>query len=261
MSITSSQLLRRVVLLSLLSLEHKFYTRISNQTSVVFDKEELDVLNKGLKYNIPPNLRNNNRFINEIANMEAAIKTVSDHQIQNELRALMNVKLNKRIKLNKPLTTYRKHATETKILGQIKDKLTSNNAVITKADKGNTIVILDTQVYNNKVLEFIDNNNIRTLNSDPTNEYVKQLNGIINRCGSLFDDNVRRYIKPINARAPQLTGLPKIHKANIPVRPLINYTSAPGYKTAKKLYHIIKNSIVLKNNHSIKNNIDSYYKI
>ena len=51
-------------------------------------------------------------------------------QIQNELRALMNVKLNKRIKLNKQLTTYRKHAAETKILGQIKDKLTSNLSLI-----------------------------------------------------------------------------------------------------------------------------------
>lgn len=81
--------------------------------------------------------------------------------------------------------------------------------------------MLDTQVYNNKVLEFINEDNIRTLN----NKYVKQLNAFIKRCGCLLDDKVCRYTKPINARAPQT------HKANILVRPLTNYTSAPGFIT------------------------------
>ena len=50
-------------------------------------------------------------------------------------------------------------------------------------------------------------------------------------------------MKPINAQAPRFTGLPKIHKENVPIRPLINYTSAPTYKTAKKLAQIIKKDV------------------
>ena len=47
----------------------------------------------------------------------------------------------------------------------------------------------------------------------------------------------------MTAQAPHFTGLPKIHKEDTPIRPLINYTTAPGYKAAKKLADIIKNNI------------------
>ena len=78
----------------------------------------------------------------------------------------------------------------------------------------------------------------------------------INNCTNLFDDRTRHFLKPINARGPKLTGLPKIHKNDIPIRTLVNFTTAPGFKTSKKLVTLIKDNIFLKNNHIIVNNID-----
>lgn len=67
-------------------------------------------------------MRDNDRILQENTcstfNVEAAIKTIPKHQTQNELRALVNVKLNKRIKHNKTMTTYCKQATENKLLRQ-----------------------------------------------------------------------------------------------------------------------------------------------
>ena len=123
------------------------------------------------------------------------------------------------------------------------------------------MVLLPQQEYINKIHEFIDSNNIETLADDPTKRYVKILNETINKCTNLLDKRTRRYIKPIHAQAPQLTGLPKLHKQNIPIRPLINYTTAPSYKIAKLLQQIIKNNITLENDRSIKNNIDFINKI
>ena len=85
------------------------------------------------------------------------------------------------------------------------------------SDKGNTLTIMDTDAYNAKLQDFISDNNIRRLNSDPTDTYVKNLNNSINRCVHLFNESTRRYLKLINAKAPIFTGLPKIHKSNTPI--------------------------------------------
>lgn len=104
---------------------------------------------------------------------------------------------------------------------------------------------MDTDSYNAKVHDFISSNNIKILNSDPTETYVRKLNNCINKCINLFNESTRRYLKPINAKAPIFTGLPKIHKHNIPVRPLVNFTTAPGFKTAKPLVRLIKDHLQL----------------
>lgn len=121
-----------------------------------------------------------------------------------------------------------KYSSDYRHIRNIKDKMNDNNVIITKADKGNTLVLLPQQEYINKIHEFIDSNNIETLADDPTKRYVRILNETINKCTNLLGERTRRYIKPIQAQAPQLTGLPKLHKQNIPLRPLINYTTAPS---------------------------------
>ena len=242
--------------------KHKFYTRISNLTSTQFNNVEMDVLNRGLKYNIPYNSKSH--IIREIISAEAAVKTLPNHIMQNEARVMINNKLNKYIKHvehNKPLTSNNRHHAEIKTLKQIKNKLSDNNAFITKADKGNTIVVMDKDQYTLKVNDFINNNNIEMIQVDPTAQFVKILNNIINRSTCIFDENTRRALKPIKAVAPQFVGLPKIHKPNVPIRPLVNFTTAPSYKISKILTRILKNSINLKNNHSIKNNIEFINKM
>ena len=74
-------------------------------------------------------------------------------------------------------------------------KLINNNARIVKADKGNTLVIVDTVSYNVKVHDFISN---KLLKSDPTEIYVKELNNCINKRINLFKENTRRYLKPVS---------------------------------------------------------------
>jgi len=44
----------------------------------------------------------------------------------------------------------------------IKKKLIQGNAMITNADKGKTTVIIETQEYNNKTLEFINSKDPHT---------------------------------------------------------------------------------------------------
>ena len=47
-------------------------------------------------------------------------------------------------------------------------KLKSNNAMIARADEGNSLVILDTEQYDTKVQNFIHSNKFETAPRDPT---------------------------------------------------------------------------------------------
>ena len=47
----------------------------------------------------------------------------------------------------------------------------TNDAMISKADKGNSIVILYLEDYHRKVQNFIDNNNFVALKKDPTKKF------------------------------------------------------------------------------------------
>jgi len=95
------------------------------------------------------------------------------------------------------------------------------NAMIAKADKGKTIVIIHTQDYTNKVYTFLTENNFCTIPQDPTKKYL----AIILKTLQLIQKN------PTPAT---LNMLLKLHKPVILIRLVFNNVGAPSYKTAKK---------------------------
>jgi hypothetical protein len=66
-------------------------------------------------------------------------------------------------------------------------KIDHRNATVTQADKGKTIVIIDSKEYAKKVQSFLITNNFNTLNKDPTNKFQKLINKTIQECNSIAD--------------------------------------------------------------------------
>ena len=58
---------------------------------------------------------------------------------------------------------------------QIKKTLQDNNLVIARTDKSKTIVIIDKINLEQKIEQFIDDNNIDEVRKDPTTSYQKQI--------------------------------------------------------------------------------------
>ena len=110
-------------------------------------------------------------------------------------------------------------------------------------------------------MDFIQNNNIIEISTDPTEKFKEEINRTINECQELIDFKIGRNLKNMNPRAPQFNAQPKIHKENIPVRPLINFRTSPSFKLAKYLENIIKKNIKIKKNYSLFNNKDLVDKI
>ena len=59
-----------------------------------------------------------------------------------------------------------------------------------------------------------------------------------------------------NPKQPKLNSLIKIHKKELPIRPLINSKTAPNYKLAKLITKELTNKLNLKYKHNIKNTIN-----
>lgn len=136
-------------------------------------------MGRGLKYCLKPELRASS-LRGFAVEMDVAIESVSkDFSIKNHIRNDVFAEICKvRGGLPERERSLIKH-TNLKILKSIKDKIKNESLTITKADRGNCLVILNKGDYISKVETFLCENSFHKLNKNPLMKYKKQLDGII----------------------------------------------------------------------------------
>jgi hypothetical protein len=79
--------------------------------------------------------------------------------------------------------------------------------LVTQADKGKTIVIIDSKVYAEKVQSFFTPNNFNTLAKDPNNKFQKLTNKTMQECNSIIDKRQIKFLtqKSITTRSQSPT--------------------------------------------------------
>ncbi|KAL3279159.1 hypothetical protein HHI36_016673 [Cryptolaemus montrouzieri] len=122
-----------------------------------------------------------------------------------------------------------------KAIKSIQKKLKEEKLIITKADKGNCIVIVKKEVYNQKILELLNNNGIK--------EKMIAISTLIKRTEELLEGVEFVFGK-------QLVQKLRSHKSDrieeIPIRPVVVHCNSPSYKIAKwltKYYNQLSNNI------------------
>jgi hypothetical protein len=144
---------------------------------------------------------------------------------------------------------------ERHILNNIKDKLMTNKAIVSKADTGNSFVITYLDEYHKKILDFISNNNFSTAKNNLTKTFQRDLRNTINECQlTIHKDDKWKYIN-LNPSAPTIRGLLKIHKTDSSIRPVANWQNAPAYKLAKFLSKQLQIHVSLLYTFNVKNSI------
>ena len=134
--------------------------------------------------------------------------------------------------------------------------------VIVKPDKENGVVILDKNDYNTKSLDILsDSTKFRVLQNDTLDSIANKLNRILRKllkqgyitrkiCDDLFVSG---------SRPGFFYGLPKIHKPNAPLRPIISGVGTfchPSAKfPAKLLLPLTKNDSILKDTFDFVNRL------
>ena len=100
-----------------------------------------------------------------------------------------------------------------------------NYIIITKADKGGTVVKLDIKDYIDEAnRQLNDTNNYKQLDFDPTELHTEKIKSKINKLKNENPLNLKTVSSLLEEKTqtPEFHLLPKIHKANNPGRPIIS---------------------------------------
>jgi hypothetical protein len=80
---------------------------------------------------------------------------------------------------------------ENRVINQIKEKLNKNKAMISKTDKGNSIIVLYQEEYKDKISKFTASNNFTTANSDVTKRMKRDVGNTVNKCQKIIHKSDR----------------------------------------------------------------------
>ena len=91
-----------------------------------------------------------------------------------------------------------------------------------------------------------DTNTYKPITTDPTTKLKNRLINILKmmKGEGKIDENTYRKIYPTGASAPKFYGLPKIHKEDVPLRPIVSSIGSVIYEVAKELSRILKPLLV-----------------
>ena len=92
------------------------------------------------------------------------------------------------------------------------------------------------------------------MQANPTSSYKGKLIEKLTKLkkdGKLTEDQYK-HLYPTSQAAPRLYCIPKIHKANNPLRPIVDYTGSIGYNTSRALADLL-GSLVSTTEHHVKN--------
>jgi hypothetical protein len=127
--------------------------------------------------------------------------------------------------------------------------------IVTKADKGNSLIILPETDYNNKVHTFRANNNFTLFPHDTTKRLQRIVRTAINECKDTLPKETKWRHVSLNPTAPKIRDLIKIHKEDSPIRPVVNWKNTPAYKLARSLVKKLQTHVALPYAFNIKNTI------
>ena len=152
-----------------------------------------------------------------------------------------------------------------KVIGNLKK---DDSVIISKPDKGNGCVILDKTDYTNKMQEIIGDKTKFTL-LGPANKFdninkvedeiVKILKNLLYT--KEINEDIYNLVKPVGSITPRMYGLPKIHKKDAPLRPILSMVNSAQHKLAKflndQLYPVLEHfsSYILKDSFSFVDQI------
>ena len=104
--------------------------------------------------------------------------------------------------------------------------------MVLTADNGVALVVIDTVEYIKKAKEILeDTNTYRVIHTDPTSRLKNKLINILRKIKTAtgIQDNIYKRMYPTGASPPKFYGLPKIHKKNIPLRPIVSNIGSVAY--------------------------------
>ena len=204
---------------------------VINLSSVPLSKDQQDLLAHGPNFAITPKKPPLGQYI---TNIEKACQSL-DINSAEELRSDIYRVLRK--------THHLKPNIKRKELEALRQLKEDKSCMVLTADKGVALVVIDRTDYIRKAKDLLqDTSTYRTIKGDPTSRLKNRLITILKKtkAESGMQDNTYKKMYPTGASPPKFYGLPKIHKKNIPIRPIVSSIGSVSYGVARELSKIIK---------------------
>ena len=212
-------------------------------------QEEISVLQKGLNYNVSASKIPKDEIITNIQtatyHLNEENKRIANAEIASILKQAhipeQNLSKNERVAPNNI-----KRNPEIKVM---------------KADKGNVAVVMNTIEYDFKLSEIVESTAYQKVTKNPMPSVKNKTEKLLRKFKNENKIEQRTYYKiyPKTIIPPRIYGLPKIHKRDVPLRPIVSYIDTPVYELSKYVTEIIKP--LQQNLRTISNSSDLLDKI
>lgn len=144
-------------------------------------------------------------------------------------------------------------------------RLQNNKAiVILPADKGNATVVMNRNDYVSKMTEHLeDETTYSKIDRDPTRKTESELQKLLTDVFKFVPPEKKHLYNRLlchTGSAPAIYGLPKIHKPNVPLRPIVDYTRSPLHSLSGYLHSVLR-PLVGRTSTYVKDSADFVDKI
>ena len=202
-----------------------------NHSSRPLTKPEHEVLSLGLNFALPQQ----KLPVSEILAGTEQVARHMDHQSAQQLRE--NVKTS--LERYKPSTRSTLTPCQSRAISSLKK---DDSIVILPADNGNSTVVMDRSEYSKNIHDLQEDGTYRPLKKDPTMKLERTINErlkTLEKKGEV-DDRLHKRIMPQYSYHPQLYGLPKIHKPEDPLRPIVSSIGSATYNLLTRVLTPLK---------------------
>lgn len=230
-----------------------------NLTSYNFPPDIKMFLSLGPKFCLPPVPYKTISMKVVLADVEGIIK-LAPISTQDILRAKCTNAITNFIHTNKRTNTI-EHELYYKTQRFLKD---NNDILITRADKGNVTVALTREQYSSKIVSLIDDTTTyRRIYSDPTTRYQNKNNQFVKHLKDkkYIDSLTAKSLTTYKAVSPRIYGLPKIHKRDIPLRPIVSTLNSPTTELSKYVASILSNAFSGFHTYAVKDTFEFCEKV
>ena len=192
----------------------------------------LSILEKGLNFALTPTRI---PYENIISNVEEAI-------IRNKLPPSDAEVLRQDIAVLLRKSKVPKSNATTEERCALKSLRNNKDILILRADKGNATVVINTVDYNDKIGTLLDDTTVyKAVSYNPTARVTRRIRALIKDHQDLFTEDEYCWLyKPKIIQPPKLYGLPKVHKNNVPLRPIVSQINSPTYDLARYVASVLQ---------------------
>nr|VZI36669.1 unnamed protein product [Spirometra erinaceieuropaei] len=173
--------------------------------------------------------------VNLVATVESSFKQTEE---SDETKHLVRQQVTALVMAHKP----RANITRTE-QDALKKLRADTSIVVLPADKGRSTVVLDKADYIQKANTLLDDRQAYLqCDDEPMRKLLTQLDKTLAemQTNKVISKSVRLAVKPTDAAAPRFYGLPRVHKVDVPLRPIVSLRGTSTFNLAKWLFRHLR---------------------